>query len=56
MVDFMLKSDGKAFRKMLDAIKHGTKWQDALKDAYGVTPAELTAAFGKSVGIPNLQP
>jgi hypothetical protein len=56
MVGFLLKSDGKAFRKMLEAIKHGTKWEDALKDAYGVTPAELTTAFGKTVGIPNLHP
>jgi hypothetical protein len=56
IVNFMLKSSGKNFRKMFDAIKMGTKWQDALKDAYGVTPAELTAAFGRSVGIPNLQP
>ena len=36
---------------MLDAIKLGTKWQDALKDAYSVTPADFTAAFGRSVGI-----
>ena len=47
MVNFLLKSNGKSFRKMLDAIKPGTKWQDALKDAYGVTPAELTAAYGR---------
>ena len=46
MVDFLLKSNGKAFRKMLDSIKL-VKWQDALKDAYGVTPAELTAAYGR---------
>ena len=56
MVNFLLKSSGRSFRKMLDAIKMGTKWQVALKDAYGVTPAELTTAFGRSVGIPNLQP
>jgi hypothetical protein len=56
MVNFLLKSNPKNFRKMLDAIKLGTKWQDALADAYGVTPAELTVAFGRSVGIPNLQP
>lgn len=56
MVNFMLKSDAESFRKMLDAIKQGIPWQKALKDAYGVTPAELTEAFGKSVGIPNLQP
>ena len=56
MVSFLLKSNAKAFCKMINSIKMGTKWQDALQDAYRATPAELTAAFGRSVGIPNLQP
>lgn len=56
MTAFLMKSNPKGFRQMIDAIKQGTKWRQALKDAYGVTPAELTAAFGRSVGIPNLQP
>ena len=56
MVEFLLRSNGKSFRKMLDAIKQGTKWRAALKEAYGVTPAELTVAYGRTVGIPDLRP
>jgi hypothetical protein len=56
MVSFLQKSNVKSFRKMVNSIKMGSKWQDALQGAYRATPAQLTAAFGQSVGIPNLQP
>jgi hypothetical protein len=56
MVDFMLKSNPKAFRELIDAVKSGKKWEDALQAAYGVTPEELAAQFGMSMGIPRLMP
>ncbi|MBU4398370.1 MAG: hypothetical protein KKE86_03440 [Planctomycetes bacterium] len=57
MVDFMLRSNPKAFRAMIDGIKSGEKWQDALKKSYGVTPEELTQKFGMAVvGVPMLRP
>ncbi len=56
MTDFLLKTNSKAFRELLDGIKSGKKWEDALQESYGVTPAELTAQFGMSVGIPGLVP
>lgn len=56
MVDFMLRSNPKAFRAMIDDIKSGVKWEEALKKAFKVTPAELTQKFGASVvGIPMLR-
>lgn len=57
MVDFMLRSNPKAFRALIDGIKSGEKWRDALKKTYGVTPAELTQKFGMAVvGVPMLRP
>jgi len=56
MTDFLLKTDPKAFRELIDGIKSGKKWEDALQDSYRVTSAELTAQFGMSVGIPRLVP
>lgn len=57
MVDFMLRSDPKAFRGLIDGVKSGQKWQDALKKSYGVSPEELTQRFGMAVvGIPMLRP
>ncbi len=56
MVDFLIKGDGRAFRNFLIGIKSGEKWQNALQKCYGVTPEELTAAYGASMGIPSLQP
>ncbi len=57
MVDFMIRSNPKAFRLLIDDIKSGIKWQDALKKTYKVTPEELTQKFGMTVaGIPMLRP
>jgi hypothetical protein len=57
MVDFMLRSNPKAFRAMIDDIKSGVKWEDALKKSFKVTPEELTQKFGMAVvGIPMLRP
>ncbi|MBN1395024.1 MAG: hypothetical protein JW959_08370 [Pirellulales bacterium] len=57
MVEFMLRADPKAFRKMIDDIKSGVKWQDALKKNFKVTPEQLTQKFGMAVvGIPMLRP
>ncbi len=44
------------YRKLIDGIKDGLTWEDALHEAYGLTPAELARAYGQSIGIPDLQP
>ena len=44
------------YRKLIDGIKDGLPWEDALKEAYGLTPAELARAYGQAIGIPDLQP
>ncbi len=44
------------YRKLIDGIKDGLTWEDALHEAYGLTPAELALAYGQSIGIPDLRP
>jgi hypothetical protein len=56
MVNFLLKYDRKAFRRLIDEIKLGAKWEDALQKTYRVTPQELARQYGRSMGIPNLAP
>ena len=57
MVDYLLRSNPKGFRAMIDNIKLGESWQSALKKSYRVTPEQLTQQFGMAVvGIPNLTP
>ena len=57
MIDFMIHGNPKAFRLLIDNIKSGVKWQEALKKTYKVTPEELTQKFGMAVvGIPALTP
>jgi hypothetical protein len=57
MVDFMLQTNPKGFRELIDAIKAGQKWEVALKKIYGMTPEELAQKFGQRVvGVPMLKP
>ncbi|MBN2579817.1 MAG: hypothetical protein JXB10_12590 [Pirellulales bacterium] len=64
MVDFLLRSPGASrrgksavpFHQFVELIKDGVPWEESLQRAYGMTPAELTWNFGKSLGIPNLRP
>ena len=52
------KTRGKVsrYRKLIDGIKDGLPWEDALREAYDWTPAQLTQAYGQSIGIPDLKP
>jgi len=56
MVEYLLRKNSKGFREMIEGIKKGEKWQDALKKSYRVTPEELAYQFGLAIGIPNLRP
>ena len=56
MTDFLIRSNPKAYREMVEGIKSGKKWEDALKDSYKVTPPELAARFGMAIGVPGLMP
>jgi hypothetical protein len=56
LVQFLLSSDANAFRALVTAIKEGQRWERALELTYGLTPVELGAAYGRTLGIPGLVP
>ncbi len=56
IADYLIKKDRSAFRELIDSIKAGVDWREALKNTYGLTTDELTQQFGKSIGLPNLKP
>ena len=56
MISFLLKSKPGGVGQMVNLIKDGTDWQDALKEVYNATPDQLVTAFGKTYNIPGLQP
>ena len=49
MVDYLLRTNPKGFRAMIDNIKLGESWQNALKKSYRMTPEQLTQQFGMSM-------
>jgi hypothetical protein len=42
------------FKLFFNGIKEGLSWQDSLMRAYGMTPEQLTSAYGAAIGVPNL--
>lgn len=56
MVDLMLRINAAKYRQFFDGMKEGLSPDESLKQAYGLTRAELTARYGESVGVPNLKP
>ena len=56
LINFMIAQDRERFRALVDAIKAGKPWRDALEQDYGTTVERLTAGFGRAIGIPDLRP
>ena len=54
MVELLLKIHPEQFKLFFNGIKEGLKWEDSLQRAYGMTRADLTTLYGRSIGIPNL--
>lgn len=50
------KPETSRYRKLIDGIKDGLGWESALHEAYGLTPEQLTQAYGQWMGIPDLRP
>ena len=56
ITDFMIKSNGQAYVEFIKGLKKGLTWQESLQESYQVTPQELVNAYGRSIGIPDLNP
>lgn len=58
IVHFLLTKKTKGVGQLLDLIKDGTPWEEALKEAYNCTPEEMLVAFGRQLRppIPMLRP
>jgi len=56
VTQYLVSTDANAYRALITGIKEGYSWQEALELTYGATSAELAAAYGRQIGIPNLRP
>jgi hypothetical protein len=56
LTDFLLRTDPKRYRRLIEGIKDGLSWQDSLQRSYGLTPEQLTQRYGASIGVPALKP
>lgn len=56
LVGHLIQRNAKAFSQMLSLIKLGHSNEDALRLALALSAEQLAASFGKSLGLPQLQP
>jgi hypothetical protein len=56
LTDFLIKSDRSAYTKFIQGMKEGLPWDESLKAAYKHGSADLVAAYGRAIGIPDLKP
>jgi len=56
LTEFMIRTSRQGYVDFINAIKDGTKWDEALKTKYGVTPEQLVNAYGNSMGVSGVHP
>lgn len=56
LADFLIQTNPQAYGGLFTLIKEGDTWQNALREQYGVSPQELAAAYGRTLGIAQLAP
>ena len=56
LVSYLIGQNSKAFSQFFEDVKLGQTWEDALATNYGVTPQQLAASFGRTVGVLNVTP
>jgi hypothetical protein len=53
---FLLQADRDSYVAFIEGLKEGMTWPEALGLAYGSTPEELLAHYGRWIGVANLRP
>jgi len=56
MAKFMIKTNPEAYVQFVKALKDGKDPETALKESYDATYQQLTTAYGRAIGVPNLVP
>ncbi|GAA4442169.1 hypothetical protein [Bremerella cremea] len=56
IIEFLVRTDGEKFVELMDLMKAGMGFEEAIVQSYGASSTELAAAFGQSIGIPQLSP
>ena len=53
---FLLQANRAGYVRFIDGLKDGLKWPEALQAAYGGTPEQMLAQYGRWIHVANLQP
>jgi len=53
---FLLHANRDSYVRFIEALKEGMPWDEALREAYGSTPEQMLAHYGRWIGVPELRP
>ena len=56
LAQFLIDANPAAYGGLFTLIKEGATWQEALQELYGLTPERLATEYGRTIGVPALQP
>jgi hypothetical protein len=55
LTEFMIRQNKRGYVAFINGIKDGLRWDEALKEKYGLGADELIAAYGQSMGVAGLR-
>jgi hypothetical protein len=55
LTEFMINQNKAGYVDFINGIKDGLKWEESLKTKYGVTPEQLTLAYGNWMSVAGLK-
>lgn len=56
LIEFLVRTDDQKFVDLMDLMKAGMSFDEAIVQSYGASPQDLSAAFGRQIGLPQLMP
>jgi hypothetical protein len=55
LTEFMIRQSKKGYVEFINGVKDGLRWDEAMKQKYGVTVDQLVRAYGISMGVADLK-
>lgn len=56
LVEFLRRKKSDGPRQLIEMIKDGVEWKEAVQKVYKWTPEQMISAYGRALGVPSLKP
>jgi hypothetical protein len=56
LTDFLIHRNTQAYTRFIQGLKEGVPWPESLQTAFNLKPEQLLTIYGRTVGVPELEP